>query len=113
MNTRHTIRNWDDAMTEDSEDERDRERDDYEKQRVRDEEYYREGSGVRNRTKTPASRRVTGAESLRPPSGAKKRGTGEPQDANLGTSPSKRHQLVLGRGYTDHGGEVPAPPARY
>jgi len=76
MNTRHTIRNWDDALMGDSDDERDRERDDYEKRRVRDEEYYPEGSGFRDRMRTPASRRVTGAKSLRQPSLAKKRNRG-------------------------------------
>jgi len=113
MNTRRTIRNWSDAPTEDSDDERDREHDDYEKQRARDDDHYRAGSGTRHRTRTPASRRVTGAESLRPPSVAKKRGIGETHGATVGASPSKRHQPVPIRLHLAPGGEAPASPARY
>jgi len=42
----------------DSEDERDRERDDHESQRERDEEHYRERSVDRGRTRVPAKRTV-------------------------------------------------------
>jgi len=110
MNTRRTIRNWDEVISEDSDDERYRERDDYERQRARDEEHHRRGSGTRDRPRTAASRRVTGAESLRLPSVAKKRGNTEPHTVTSGESPTKRHHTVLVD--LDPGEGNPAPPAR-
>jgi len=45
MNTRRTIRNWDEVLMGDSDDEGDRELDDHKRQREKDEEHYRKRSG--------------------------------------------------------------------
>jgi len=110
MNTRQTIRNWDDMLMGDSEDERDRERDDHERQRQTDEEHYRERSGDRGRTRAPLSRRVTGAES-KPHLKELKRTQEEGPDVPSDATPPKRAQPVPVRFHTDLGG-VPDPKNR-
>jgi len=63
MNTTQTIQNRDDLGMNDSEDERNRERDEFERDREWNEECDREQAGDRGREKEALSRRVTGAES--------------------------------------------------
>jgi len=89
MDTRRTIRNWDDMLMGDSEDKREQERDEYERQRESDEAHYRERSGDRGRTRKPLSRRVTGAESLRHPT-PRKRSQQHGQEAPSEATPPKR-----------------------
>jgi len=87
----------------DSEDERDREQDDYERHREREEERYRERGGDRGQTREPLSRRLTGAESQRPPRQLQ-RTQNEGQEVPSDATPRKRVQPAPVRVHTDPGG---------
>jgi len=95
----------------DSEDEWNRERDDYERQKKIDEERYRERGGDRGQMREPLSRRVTGAKSQRQPRELKRIQVPLAEGASDATPP-KRVQQVPVRCHTDLvGGACSKEPA--